>query len=276
MTNLKSFPDPGSDNFPGQELLGLPPVFAFLHPAVVLFQPVELTTPAHHRPHFWRTSMDNSTTQSSSWSPKQQRSARNIYLFSMISCAVAVPTLLYLIAFHPATASRWIVLAAVFVCLISAAFSLASFAFQSQYSRVSLLSVAALVCCISAMMTSMSLAHPVNTLAFASKNLNGGIPVIAQQASQNVRDNPFNLWRVIDTLSPAARYYSLRSEDVDLFRQAHAAGVQAPSIDRVLDNGFVSSKDKDELLSALVQAYSANPQSDAIASLMASISSSEG
>ena len=105
--------------------------------------------------------------------------------------------------------------------------------------------------CLVVGMYSVLLAVPQMDLAEAKKNIDGGTPAVALQASEQLRAKPWAINAAAGLLSPVLQS-SMDPNQMDLFREAWSIGVHGEVVDRVLANGFVHPDDKDELVQALL------------------------
>ena len=105
--------------------------------------------------------------------------------------------------------------------------------------------------CLVVGMYSVLLAVPQMDLAEAKKNIDGGTPAVALQASAQLRAKPWAISAAAGLLRPVLQS-SMDPAQVDLFREARSIGVRGEVVDRVLANGFVHPNDKDELVRALL------------------------
>lgn len=167
----------------------------------------------------------------------------------------------YMLGYSYQAADRWVVLPLLLAG--STSFALALLCAFTGYGPARLTLPAAFLCFL-ALMATISIGPHTRSLKVASENLNGQDPALVSHVSHTVRQNPFNVFAMTQALLPITNS-SLRQSDVELFRQAHQAGLSSPAIDRVLANGFVRPDDKNELLIAVLHNNSTDTQTLALA-----------
>lgn len=101
-------------------------------------------------------------------------------------------------------------------------------------------------------------------LTRARANIQGHVPAIAIQASNQLKAQPWNTMAAVTTLRSAVAGTSAASE-FSVFQQAARLGVASPSVQRVLANGVVTRDDKEALLTELLANMATHPNAQLLA-----------
>ena len=189
--------------------------------------------------------------------------------FSVLTAVGSLAFIVYWSIHHPAESSLAVGLA-LLACLV--AMSVGMVAVMSlPKKRAPILghsTVGGWLICLLMGLSAFLLAMPQIEMNRARTNIDNTTPELAVQVSEILRQNPLNLHGAISVLTPVLQS-SLKPDDVDLFRQAHSAGVRGEVIDQVLANGFVHPNDKHALVQEMLShAQQGNPE---IAVLLASM-----